>query len=223
MTMLPPLAPALGAAALLALAGLAAHGAATGSNPLGRYQITIANSNPGQNFSPSVIVLHGPGYRLFELGEPAGAALWQLAEEGATAAFEALVDPAVHAVVVAPAVHRRHAPVVRIGLEAPAGLATSLAAMLSLTNDGFVAARAVALPVAIGGAVSADLRAYDVGSEANTESCAHVPCEVHGRRMTEGAEGAVAEHAGLRGDADIPPARQWHAPVLGSLTITRLR
>jgi hypothetical protein len=41
--------------------------------------------------------------------------------------------------------------------------------------------------------------------------------------MTTGAEGMVAEHPGVRGDADIPPARQWHAPVLGTLTITRLR
>ena len=212
-----------GAAAVLALAALAIAAPAAGSMPLGRYQVIIANTNPGQNFSPPVLVLHRPGYRLFELGRPASEALWQLAEEGATVAFAALDDPAVHAVVVAPAVHRRDSPVVTTELEAPEGLALSLAAMLSLTNDGFVAAQAVALPAAAGASISADLRAYDAGSEANTESCDHVPCEVHGRRMTAGAEGMVAEHPGLRGDGDIPPARQWHEPVLGRLTITRLR
>jgi hypothetical protein len=41
--------------------------------------------------------------------------------------------------------------------------------------------------------------------------------------MPAGAEGAVREHPGLRGDADIPAARRWHGPVLGRRTITRLR
>jgi hypothetical protein len=67
------------------------------------------------------------------------------------------------------------------------------------------------------------LLAYDAGSEANTESCAHVPCEVHDVRMTVGAEGVVQQHAGIRGDADIAISRGWSGPDLGVLTITRLR
>jgi hypothetical protein len=210
-------------AALLALSAVAAYHPTAGGAPPASFEVTIENTNPGQNFSPPVLVLHRPGYRLFELGRPAGAALRQLAEEGSTLGFETLVDARVHAVVIAPAVHRRESPVVTRTFEAPADLMLSLAAMISLTIDGFVAAQDLPLPAAPGGSVSADLRAYDAGSEANTESCLHVPCEVHGRRMTEGAEGAVAEHPGLRGDADIPPARQWHEPVLGRLTVTRLR
>jgi hypothetical protein len=213
----------LRAAGLLALAGLAAPAAAVGDMAPGHFEVTIANTNPGQNFSPPVLVLHRPGNRLFELGQAASEPLWQLAEEGSTSAFEALADPEVHAIVIAPAVHRRNSPVVTARFEAPGDLALSMAAMISLTKDGFVAAQALALPAAVGASVTANLRAYDAGSEANTESCDHVPCEVHGRRMTAGAEGMVAEHPGLRGDVDIPPARQWHAPVLGTLTITRLR
>ncbi len=95
--------------------------------------------------------------------------------------------------------------------------------MLSLTNDGFVAARSVGLPEEVGARVIVELRAYDAGSEANTESCAHVPCEVHDVRMTVGAEGVVRQHAGIRGDADIAPSRGWHGADLGTLTITRLR
>jgi hypothetical protein len=213
----------LRAAGLLALAGLAAPATAVGDMASGHFEVTIENTNPGQNFSPPVLVLHRPGYRLFELGQPASEPLWQLAEEGSTTGFEALADPDVHAIVIAPAVHRRNSPLVTAGFEAPGDLALSLAAMISLTNDGFVAAQALALPAAVGASVTADLRAYDAGSEANTESCEHVPCAVHGRRMTEGAEGMVAEHPGVRGDADIPPARAWPESVLGTLTITRLR
>jgi hypothetical protein len=83
-----------------------------------------------------------------------------------------------------------------------------MAAMLSLTNDAFVAAQAVPLPGAVGETVRVDLREYDVRSEANTESCEHVPCEVHGRRMTSGAEG-IAKAPALRGDRDIPPSQAW--------------
>jgi hypothetical protein len=41
--------------------------------------------------------------------------------------------------------------------------------------------------------------------------------------MTDGAEGVVTDHAGIRGDADIAISRSWNGPDLGSLTITRLR
>ena len=41
--------------------------------------------------------------------------------------------------------------------------------------------------------------------------------------MTEGAEGVVGEHPGIRGDADLPLSRGRTGPELGSPTITRLR
>ena len=66
------------------------------------------------------------------------------------------------------------------------------------------------------------LPAYDAGSEANTESCDQVPCEIHGQPTTEGAEGAVREHPGIRGNVDIPERRGWQDPEPGRLTITRL-
>jgi hypothetical protein len=194
-----------------------ARGATAGS-----YELTIRNINQGQNFSPPVIALHTEEYRLFELGQPATVELWRLAEDGSTAEFEALSDPEVREVIVGRSVHRRDSPVFTTTFEAPPDLLVSVAAMLSLTNDGFVAARSVALPeVAVTTTVA--LRAFDAGSEANTELCAHVPCEAHDQRMTDGAEGFVSEHAGIRGDADLPPSRDWGGSDPGVLTITRLR
>ena len=141
---------------LIALMALARCAPAQGSEPAAGYELTIRNTNPGQNFSPPDLLI-------------------------------------------------------------------SAAAMLSLTNDGFVAARSIALPEHVGASTTAALRAYDAGSEANTESCAHVPCEIHDQRMTEGAEGVVTDHAGIRGDADIALSRGWDGAELGTLTITRLR
>ena len=170
-----------------------------------------------------MIVLHTPGFRLFEFGQPASEALWRSAEDGSTAEFQALADPEVRAVVVGRPVHRRNSPVVTTAFETSPDSLISVAAMLSLTNDGFVAARSIALPADVGASTTVALRAYDAGSEANTESCAHVPCEIHDQRMTEGAEGVVTDHAGIRGDADIAISRGWNGPELGALTITRLR
>jgi Spondin_N len=192
--------------------------------PGARYELTLRNTNDGQNFSPPVIILHTGEYRLFEPGEPASAALWLLAEDGATAAFEDLAggERGVRGVIVGAPLHRQRSPVFTTRFEAPGDSLVSVAAMLSLTNDGFVAARAVPLPGRGGASTTVALRAYDAGSEANIELCTHVPCETHGRRMTEGAEGSVAEHPGIRGDADIPIGRAWTGPELGTLTITRL-
>ena len=72
--------------------------------------------------------------------------------------------------------------------------------------------RASDLPGAVGETVRVDLRAYDAGSEGQTEPCQHVPREVHGRRMTSGAEGTVREHQGIRGDRDVPPAGSGRGP-----------
>ena len=135
----------------------------------------------------------------------------------------ALDHPTVRRVVVGEPVHRRTSPDVTVELAVPSDLLISVAAMLSLTNDGFVAARSVELPGEVGASTTVALLAYDAGSEANTESCAHVPCEVHDVRMTAGAEGRVTRHAGIRGDADIAPRRGWQGSELGTLTITRLR
>jgi hypothetical protein len=207
-------------AALIALAWCAP---AQASEPAAEYELTITNTNPGQNFSPPVIVLHGPGFRLFELGQPATEALWRLGEDGSTAEYQALTDPDVRAIIVGRPVHRRDSPVFTTALQTPPDVLVSVAAMLSLTNDGFVAARSIELPADVGASTTVALRAYDAGSEVNTESCAHVPCEIHDQRMTDGAEGIVTDHAGIRGDADLPLSRGWDGSELGTLTITRLR
>lgn len=211
-------------AAIALIAALSTPAAAAENVATGRYQLTIVNTNTGQNFSPPVIVLHTADYRMFEVGRPATEALWRLAEDGATDGFLALQDqdPAIEQVLLGPSVHRRNSPIVTLEFEASSEARLSLAAMLTLTNDGFVAVQQVNLPAIVGQEVRLDLLAYDAGSEANTESCAHVPCEVHGKRMTEGAEGMVRLHPGIRGDADIPPRRGWTKPPLGVLKLMRI-
>ena len=62
------------------------------------------------------------------------------------------------------------------------------------------------------------VRVYDAGTEANTESCAHIPgppCGSKFVRVTAGAEGVVAPHAGILGTGDLDPAvHGWTDPVV---------
>ena len=211
---------ALRAVAILPiLAGLAAAAQA------GEFQVTIANTNPGQNFSPPVLVLHRaglsavrarPSRRARRSGSSPRRARPQRSRRWPTPRSQAVADRA-----------RRPSPQLagRDDDARGAGRRRAVAGGDALADQRRLRRRARRSRCRRRSARRSrrELRAYDAGSEANTESCEHVPCEVHGRRMTEGAEGVVAEHPGLRGDADIPPARQWHAPVLGTLTITRLR
>ena len=99
---------------------------AQGSEPAAAYELTIRNTNPGQNFSPPVILLHAPGFRLFEPGQPASQALWRLAEDGSTTEFQALADPAVRSVIIGKPVHRRSSPVFTTEVAAPGELLISV-------------------------------------------------------------------------------------------------
>lgn len=200
-------------------------GSSVGQEATATFTYTIENTSGGQNFSRPVLLFHGSGFKLFEIGEPSSDALWLLAEEGDTRPLSAFAEsnPSVSQAVVAPKVHRRRSPVVTGQFESNPDRLLSLAAMLTLTNDGFVAVRGAALPAKAGEVVVHELRAYDAGSEVNTELCTHVPCKVHGIRATEGAEGKVQAHPGIRGDADIELRRGWEGNVLGTITIERTR
>ena len=91
----------------------------------------------------------------------------------------------------------------------------SAASMLVSTNDAFWAIRgAYARSRA---AVVIDARAYDAGSEVNSEDCAFIPgppCGNGGVRDTDGAEGYVYIHPGIHGNVDLDPAEaDWNNPV----------
>jgi hypothetical protein len=95
----------------------------------------------------------------------------------------------------------------------------SIAGMLVNTNDAFFGVRGLRIPLFSTAVVEAE--AYDAGSEANTEDCAHIPgppCGRMGVRVTDGAEGYVYVHAGIQGIANDPegidPAlHDWRNPV----------
>lgn len=191
-----------------------------------RYAVTITNLTSGQILSPPVVVVHGPNIELFEPGQPASAELAALAEDADSAGLLALLgtDPRVLSADLAEGVVVPGASTtVEVDVRGRQRY-VSFAAMLVTTNDAFAGARGLrASPV---GSTSSYVLAYDAGSEANTESCAHIPgppCGSAGQRVEDGAEGFVHVHPGIHGGADLMrSAHDWRNPV-AMIRIERIR
>lgn len=185
--------------------------------------ITITNITRGQIFSPPIVVVHDAGFRLFELGTPAEPELYALAEDGQTDPLAAAFDenPGVfdHAVAAGPVL-----PGQSVSVEVTARgryQFVSLAGMLVTTNDAFVSVQG--LPMDFHRTKASWAKAYDAGSEFNSESCSDIPgppCGSGGVRHTDGAEGFIHIHGGIHGGVDLDPATwDWRNPV-AKITIT---
>jgi len=100
----------------------------------------------------------------------------------------------------------------------------SAAGMLVTTNDAFFAVRGVEVRKKDGPTVHA--RAYDAGSEFNSELCDYIPgppCGNPGERDTAGAEGYVYIHAGIHGIGDLDSeVFDWRNPV-ATVTIKKAK
>lgn len=181
-------------------------------------KVTIKNLTRGQIFSPPLVITHNRDFQLFETGEPATYELARLAEDGDTTGLTGLAgdDPNVldYAVSDGPIF-----PGETVTVEVPANLRfnrVSLAGMLVTTNDGFVAVQGKSIPFGQRKATF-EARAYDAGSEANSEECAYIPgppCGNGGVHDDADAEGYVHVHGGIHGIADLLPERDdWRNPV----------
>lgn len=157
---------------------------------------------------------------VFTPGQAASSELEMLAEEGRVDALIALAmsDPGVLDVKT---ITGAGGAIIMPGESASAAISfdydhnmVSLVAMLVSTNDGFVGMRSVMIPMR--GARTYMANAWDAGTEANTEDCSHVPgppCGTHDGCMTEGAEGHVHIHPGIRGSEGVPASKDWRNPV----------
>ncbi len=195
------------------------------------YDVTITNLTTGQPITPGVLAAHLGEFSLFDVGTAATNGLQQLAENGGVPilAAEVAADSAVVASGVIGA-----APIGPGGSASGSievvGDATrfSLAAMLVCTNDGFGGVDGAKLPRHVGDEAVYQARAYDAGTEVNTESFDDLvpPCDGDLDTGTGMSNPALAEnstvqpHGGIAGIADLTRVHDWTGPVL-SITIER--
>lgn len=226
---------------VMVLALLLATSSVTFAQPNQRtYAVTIHNLTAHQAFTPPLLATHHRKTMFFEVGQPAGVGIQQIAENGnLDPMLEALAnDTDVSAVVVAagnpPPLPGGQSITVQITGESRAKY-LSMAMMLICTNDGFTGVDSVRLPQHIGDSSSIYANAYDAGTEINTEDFADIvpPCpalsgvtsDVPGTGMSNPAlaeHGVIMHHNSIQGGADLQTAvHGWSDPV-AMITITRI-
>ncbi len=179
--------------------------------------VTVQNLSRGQILSPPVVIVHKPGYLVFEAGKPASKDVALLAEDGTTTGFKNLeASPEVHKVFIFPSGIQPGKSKTML-IQVPLGYRISLLSMLVTTNDAFAGLQNKVVPRA-GYKKTYLTPAYDSGSEANTESCAHIPgppCDAHDVRAIEGSEGKIQMHPGIKGGGDLDARMfNWKGPVM---------
>lgn len=188
-----------------------------------KYKVSLTNVTPGQIFSPAVVYTHGDCMPpLFKLGQPSSAELAGLAEDALLdpVVLQAAGSPHVKDVVVLKGVDGPIKPgetasiIVEASWWAPN---LTLAGMLVTTNDAFYALNGSRGPIFKEKEKEFYLQAYDAGSEANLELCAHIPgppCGNPGVHAPGPAEGFVHVHSGIHGIGDLAPSEfDWKNPV----------
>ncbi len=231
---------------LVLAAAAALPAAASGDGPPEQtYRVTVTNVNANQWFTPPVVATHHRNADLFEAGQSASFEIQQLAENGNLDPLLASLDAlrTVHEVEVA--VFSDDLPPLGPGASVSVDITAtsktrllSTASMLICTNDGFTGVDSVKLPRRMGASVTYYAKAYDAGTEVNTEDLADMvpPCQALNGVADDGgapgtgesnpalAEGGVIHmHGGIAGIADLTQAAHgWDitAPVL-AVTVTR--
>jgi hypothetical protein len=205
--------------------GQAALADGSGHHGWARYKITIQNATFGQGIAPSLLVVHYPGFSLFEVGGTATPGLEALAESGDSQARadELIGADGVAAVYVAGDAPTPPGGAVTTEISAPRNAKfLSAAAMLGITDDAFYAVRGVRLPVV--GTIKVEADAYDAGTEVNTETKEDV-AGLGGKGSVD-ENGFIHIHPGVHGvggsDGLDPAVHDWRNPVV-ELTITRIR
>lgn len=191
----------------------------SGSNALasGRnlcYEVTVTNLTAAQVFTPVVAAVHRKGVNLFTIGEAVKEELAVLAESGETGPLVDLLESKPGRVgAVAVSKGGPFLPGESVVVNLPASKRfnrLSLASMLALTNDGFVALNSVPARTSLSYAP-----VYDAGSEINDELTANIPGTGGEGFNADGGEGFAHIHNGIHGIGDLPDYSRldWRNPA----------
>ena len=182
------------------------------------YKVTITNLTQAEKFTPILVASSRKRVKLFDLGEPASPELARLAEGGAVDLLTTLLEP--HTVDIAnssdllPDGLLQPGDSVTVMVSAKGAKYISLASMLIPTNDAFFALNGVRVK---GKKNVFMAKAYDAGSETNTESCADIPgpdCGGAPFSPEDEGEGYVYIHSGIHGNGSLAPEIfDWNNPV----------
>jgi len=213
------------------------------------FKVEITNLTNANYFTPLIVSSHSRSVDMFELAEPATAALQAIAEGGDVSAMQTALEQSGADVAIADT--PTGAPVLAPGETASATVDSnrlnrrlSLAAMILPTNDAFVGLDSINLRYVF--SKTYFLYGYDAGTEANNEllnvpgggapGVLGIPGDPSGLSGSGGTGVATADtnttvhiHRGIIGDSDLfggasdldSSAHRWQNPV-AKVVITRL-
>ncbi|MEW8505764.1 MAG: spondin domain-containing protein [Candidatus Thiodiazotropha sp.] len=197
------------------------------------YEVTVANLTTSQPMSPLAAVLHGGSYAMWTIGSSASSGLEQLAEAGDNTELLAEAGSTSDNVMSGNGlILPGQSDTIIIEADEATDLALSFASMLVNTNDAFTGlnARSVA-SMEVDTVQTVNLRTYDAGTEANSESAATIPGPAGGGEgynpirddndAVRGHPGVVTSADGLSGSA-LAEAHRFDNPT-ARVTITRLQ
>ncbi|HPF70073.1 MAG TPA: spondin domain-containing protein [Candidatus Krumholzibacteria bacterium] len=205
------------------------HGQGGMRDGMATYEVIIENLTPAtgdgasQPFSPPILAAHDPRFGVFRPGQLASPELAMVAEDANNGPLVAQLEGSsrVEQVVQGDGVIL---PGGSMSFEIRTdGRADRLSAVFMLvnTNDGFGGLDGVQLPAS--GERSYWVRAWDAGSERNTELASDIPgpcCGSHGVRVPTYER--IRPHRGIQGGGDLDPAVYgWDGPV-AKVTVRRL-
>lgn len=197
------------------------------------YEVTVENVSGNQPLTPVVAATHSSSFRLFRRGHEASNGIQQLAENGGVPVLAGELNDNSRVESVAVIGSAPLAP----GEAASSFISTdryhrrlSVASMLICTNDGFAGRSSVRLPSRVGNERTFYARAYDAGTEINTEAYADIvpPCDGLGQTGESNdalaEDGVVRRHRGIVGGVgDLTVADHgWDGPVL-KVTVERVK
>lgn len=167
-----------------------------------------------QPLSPPVVIVHSADVNIWKAGQVASHGVAAVAEDGNA---DVLVDavkrlPGVRSATVVTDAPIPSGQAVDATITLRPGDRISVASMLVNTNDGFTGVHSLR-PRADW--FEKQTRAYDAGSEQNTEAMSDIPGPCCGNPMVRVPEGNVIRpHEGItgRGDLDVS-AYGWDGPV----------
>lgn len=199
-------------------------------NPYAEFKVELTNLTPAtgpgasQPFSPPVIATHTPFFHLYRLFGFASDEIRYIAED------------AVNAPMITKLSNSKYVYDHAEGSEGPVFPQTtqefilktklpftrlSLVAMLVNTNDAFVAVNGARLPLR--GSREYYLKAYDAGTEKNTELASDIPGPCCGNGMVRvPTRERIKFHKGIIGTGDLDPSVYDWDKMVAKIKITRI-
>lgn len=179
------------------------------------YRVTVQNLTGGQPFSPVIAATHQKKMRIFKVGKQASPELEILAENGDNGPlFDRLNGSGKVTAIFQDGGLLMPGASVSFDITANRKDRLSLAGMLVCTNDAFAGLNRAKLPKDDDHPRTYYVKAYDAGTEMNTEAASDVPCLGGGENDAVDTNEKISRHPGIQGGGDLDPAvRGWDGPV----------